>query len=93
MVEHLPPGGPVERELGSIWNDDTRILHSIDSSMRRANALFFNAYKGKDQQAETPEYLPTPETRLSPEQEAEQAAYEGRQRDELQAVLNRPNPH
>ncbi|MBM6622673.1 hypothetical protein JTF08_13740 [Micrococcaceae bacterium RIT802] len=93
MVEHLPPGNAAARAVGSVWDDKTWLLHSIDSRLAVLNATFYNAHKVKDAAPAKPEFQPSPAEQVDPEAQRRETEYEARQRAELQAVLARPDPH
>lgn len=92
MLEHLPPGNPAQREIFGPWGDDQMMLHDISSQLRNLVIQNYNRYRDKGQPAQEPEYLPNPrDIQEKPKPVAPEVIQA--ERDFLQSVLNRPNPH
>lgn len=93
MLQHLPPGNAAQRAIHGPWGDRESLLHSIDSRLAWLQASYYNSHVKEGVPPMEPVYLPTPDK----EHDADQRAYEQQvleqQRNEMQAALNRPNPH
>lgn len=95
MLEHLPPGNAAYRELHSPWDDSQWTDWDISTQLRILNWKVSSIYK-KEGSPDPPEpdLLPTPDsldedtTETTRPREVVQA-----ERDYLQDVLGRPNPH
>lgn len=92
MLEHLPANNAASRELSDVWGDEMRIHHDTNTQIRNLLALTYNIHRGKGAASANVKPLPTPESAkdVIEERTPEQIQEE---RDYLQSVLNRPNPH
>ena len=86
MVEHLPPGNPLERARTGRWGDSEVLLWQIESRLRELQSLIFNVNRGKDQQPHETEYLPRPRPADEEAQDAAQRAYDARMRQQLEQL-------
>lgn len=93
MLENLPTDNAIVRELHGRWGDDQRIAHDISSSLRILITQHDNLYRPRGTAALEPKFLPTPETMAQELAAPVDTNKVQAERDFLQMVLSRPNPH
>lgn len=96
MLEHLPPGNAAQRELEGPWGDQEWLLYDVSSYLRYLRTDFFNANRGRQPPIRDTDLLPTPHDRHTGSgapAETRSAEQVQAERDHLEAVLARKNPH
>lgn len=92
MAEHLPPNNPAERELFGRWGEDLFMMHDISSSLRNLLVQNYNLHRG-DAPAEEAVHLSYPGKDETKADTWEDPIVVQAERDHLQMVLNRSDPH
>lgn len=93
MIRHLPADNAAARELHGRWDDLRWMIWDISTQLRINNTNIGNIYRTEGTPVVTePELLPNPNTA---DQDLEDRPIQTVQaeRQNLQDVLNRPNPH
>lgn len=93
MLEHLPLDNAVARELHGRWGDQMLLTHDISSSLRILITQQNNLYRAKGEQPAEPELIPVPDAMAPESVQVTDPERIQAEKDHLQMVLARSNPH
>lgn len=86
LVEHLPPGNPLERARFGRWSDDQLLVWQVESRLRELLTLTSNIHRTKGSQPVEPTYMERPASPEEVEQQAIQAAYDDLMQRQLEQL-------